>query len=100
FKIAKPQLVLLAVFDSRDSGCDLAGYKFETAPRAFVIEQNSAHAKHAVRLAVISGEIESGNFTNAIRRPRVKRRRLCLRHFPHFAKHFRRAGEVKTTFGL
>src|SRR6266404_2898030 len=75
---------------------DLARYEFIAAPRPFVIEQNSIHAEHAVRFAIVSRQFKSGYLADAIWTAWIKRGRLALRHFAHPAKHLGRSGEIKT----
>src|SRR6266404_7587861 len=75
---------------------DLARYEFIAAPRPFVIEQNSIHAEHAVRFAIVSRQFKSGYLADAIWTAWIKRGRLALRHFAHAAKHLGRSGEIKT----
>src|SRR5215208_2137625 len=65
-----------------------------------MVEKNAAHAKHAVSLAIIARQIEAGNFTDSVRRARMKGSQLVLWTLANLAKHFRRSGEVEFAFRL
>ena len=61
-----------------------------------MIEEDAADAKHSISFAIVAGQIEAGDFADAIRRARVKGSSFPLRRLANFAKHFRGAGEIKT----
>src|SRR5690242_2464013 len=100
FKIPQAQFGSQTVPDAGDAVGDLAGYKLKTAPRAFMVEQNPIRAIHAVRLAVVHGQVKAGDFADAVRAARMERRALALRGLAHFAEHLARACEVKPAVGL
>ena len=66
-KITQRQRFGLTEFDSGHPIGDLASDKLKAAPRALVIEENSADAEHAVSFAVIARQIEASHFANSIR---------------------------------
>ena len=65
-----------------------------------MIEQNAAHAKHAVRFAIIPRELKSRDFAYAVGRARIKRCCLSLRHFTHLAEHFRGTRKIESAIWL
>src|SRR6185369_13620162 len=76
---------------------DLSSHKLVTASRPFMVEENAAQTKHVVGFAVVSGQIETGDLTDAVRRPRVKRRLLRLWCFANLTKHLARTGKIEAT---
>src|SRR6185503_14252184 len=78
-EVSQPQLGSFAEFYTRDGGSDLTRDKFEAAARSFMIEENAPGAEHLVSLAVIPVQHEAGDFADAIRRARIKRRAFALR---------------------
>ena len=65
-----------------------------------MVEQNTAAAKNAVAFSVVHRHPVRIQFGHAIRAARVKRGFFNLWNGLHFAKHFRRAGLVKTNFRI
>ena len=65
-----------------------------------MIEKDAADTIHAVSFPIVARQIKSGDLTDAIRRARMKRRGFLLWRFFHFAKHFRRTGEIETALRL
>src|SRR5689334_10322215 len=53
-----------------------------------MIEENPAQAEHSESFTIIARQLKSGNFADAVRRARMKRRRFALRHLLNFAEHF------------
>src|SRR5438132_14199234 len=100
FQIAKAQLCLLPVLYARYCRTDFARNKLKAAARTFMIEKDAADTIHAVSFPIVARQIKSRNLTDAIRRARMKRRGFLLWRFFHFAKHFRRTGEIETALRL
>ena len=79
----------------RHAGGNLAGDKFESAPRRFVIEQDAARGVHLVRLAIIPRQIEAGHLADAVRRARMEAGPLVLRRLFGLSEHLARPGEIE-----
>src|SRR5436190_10520236 len=71
-----------------------------TSARTLVIEKNSTRAKHAVSLAIVTGQIESCNLADAIRITGMEGCRLSLGHLMSLSEHFTRTGEIELAVGL
>ena len=99
-QIAEKQFVLQAKLDGRDSPGDLSGHEGFAARRTFVIEQNAVRRVHAIGFAVIDGDPIGIKLRRGVRRERIKRRRLPLRHFLDKAVKLRRRGLIKPHFLL
>src|SRR5215831_2006158 len=94
-EIPEPQLGSQPKLNSRHRARDLARDEFKATPRAFMIEEDAAHAIHSVSLAIIACQLKACAFADAVRTARMERRRFTLRSLPHLAKHFTRAGKVE-----
>src|SRR5215831_20300154 len=62
-----------------------------------MIEQDTAQGVKTVGLAVISGQVEPGDFRDAVGGTRIKRRMLMLGDFGRIAEHFAGGGKVEAT---
>src|SRR4026207_439042 len=96
FKVAETQFLCMPQFDARHTVCDLAGHKFMSAARAFMVEQNTGGGKHVERLAIVDCDPVSIYFCHTIWAARIKGSCLSLRHFEHTSKHLTGRGLIKT----
>src|SRR4029434_4060154 len=62
-----------------------------------MIEQDTAQGVQTVGLAVISGQVEPGDFRDTVGGTRIKRRLLMLWDFRRVAEHFAGGGKVEAT---
>ena len=68
---------------------DLAGDEFEAAAGRLVVVEDAAAGEEVVGLAVVAGEVESGDLGDAVRRAGIERRILGLGCLTNLAEHFR-----------
>src|SRR5687768_1717025 len=67
FKVAETQFLCMSKFDACHTVRDLAGHKFMSAARAFMVEQNSGGGEHIERLAIVHRDPMSIYFCHTIR---------------------------------
>ena len=83
--VAHDQPVRLAAQNFSQSQRDFALHEVVAAAHAAVVEQDAVGRVHAVRLAVIFDDPVRVQLAHRVRRARIKRRGLALRHLLHFA---------------
>ena len=88
-EIAETNFGIEPELDSGDTISDLAGYEFEAAARALMIEKNSGASVHSVTLSVIHRDPVSVEFRYAVGAARIERRRFFLRDFNNLSEHLR-----------
>src|SRR5579859_6596255 len=97
-KIAEVQTILKPELYADQGPHDLARDECLSPDRRFVVEENAAASVNPIRLAVASRDPMGVQLGNAVRRSRIKRRSLLLRHLLHFAEHLRRRSLVEPGF--
>ena len=98
-EVAHRQARLKPELDASHAVGNLPGDELETAPRRLVVEEDAAHREEAIRFAIIHGDEVSVGLRHAVRRARVERRALVLRHFAHLAEHLGRRRLVEARRG-
>ena len=98
-QVPEPQLRLKPKLDTSYGAGDLPCYKFKTAPRAFMVEQNSADAEHVIGFAIVQRQVKSCDLADAVWTAGVEWCRFNLRRLPDTAEHLARPRKVKFTFG-
>ena len=94
-KVTQPQFFDKPVLDSCDMICDFAGYEFQTASRALMIEDDTATSEHVVALTIVDRDPMSVHFRNAVRTTGMERGLLGLGHLFDQTKEFAGGGLVK-----
>src|SRR5690606_27885923 len=77
-KVSEPYFIRKATANSSHSVTDLACHKLASTTGTFVIKQNAATTKHAIRFAVVLRKLKSSHLADAVWAPWVKWRCLSL----------------------
>ena len=93
-QVTQVQLVLVALLDAGGGQGNLAGHEVLAASFALVVEEDAVHGEHAVAFAVVLGNPEAVLLGYPVRRTRIERGGLLLRHFLYFSEEFRSGGLV------
>src|SRR5215218_4078119 len=88
-QVAEHKLVLKAELDGGGAVGDFAGDELKPAALRLVVEADPRHREEVVGLSVVDRNEVPVALRHAVRRPRIKRRGLALRHFADHAEHLR-----------
>lgn len=87
-EISKKEAILQTELDARKPTGNLARDKSLSAKRGFMVEQDPVASVKPVSFAVVDGDPKRVELGNSIGTARIKRSRLGLRDFLHFAVEF------------
>ena len=93
-QIAQPPHLLQPGANTSQAARAPACHERLTASRGLVVEENSVHREHVVRLAIVDGRPVRVHLCGAVRRARMERRLLVLRRWRR-AEHLRARRLVK-----
>mmetsp|Transcript_31586 Transcript_31586/g.82523 ORF Transcript_31586/g.82523 Transcript_31586/m.82523 type:complete len:204 (+) Transcript_31586:1001-1612(+) len=96
--VAHEELVLQPLVDARDRTRHLSRDERGPSARRLVVEEDAVGRVDAVRLAVVDDDPVGVLLGDGVRRARVERRRLALRHLLHQPVQLRRRRLVEAAF--
>src|SRR5262249_26848921 len=99
FQVPNSQLRSETKFDSSHRTRRLSANKLKTSSRTLVIEQNATHSKQSVSFSIISRQMKSGDFADAVGASWLQQRGFVLRYLTHITEHFTRPSEVELALG-